>query len=33
MFADPYEDLDKKYKVGENLCKAVKTKCVEYGPF
>ena len=32
MFADPYEDLDKKYKVGD-ICKAVVTKCVEYGVF
>ena len=32
MHADPYKDLDKKYKVGK-VYKGIVTKCVEYGAF
>ncbi len=32
LFSDPYENIDKKYKVGD-ICDAVVTKCVEYGIF
>ena len=32
MHADPYKDLDKKYKV-DKVYKGIVTKCVEYGAF
>ena len=32
MHADPYKDLEKKYKVNE-IYKGIVTKCVDYGAF